>query len=285
MSRLISRRRVMAATTAAIVASVTVTAFASASSTSSSGSGQLAPSVGKVPLIQGTASGVLTALAARLPLVSNPQTVSETVPAAPDPGSPGSAVSGLKVVCDLAVDSIGGSALTKALWERDLFMGAVRDEFAARGLGDVIDGDATFVTPDGTRVDAGGGVSNGVVTDQTFNAIPSNAASALANRAAHIGLGSIKTHTMQVLQNALVIHATSKSPTADVGSFLQKGGLQFLLGESPMDFEGVYLEIDNSSGNPVYITDTAPRDGGGGWWADPSLGIQGFLTSPQTTTG
>lgn len=283
MSRLITRRRVTATATAAIVASVTVTAFASAGATSNGGTGQLSPSVGNVPLIQGTPSNVLSTLAGRLPLVEDPQAVSETVPAAPDPGVPGSAVSGLKVVCDLPVDSIGGSALTKALWERDLFMGAVRDEFAARGLGNVVDGDATFVTPDGTRVDAGGGVSNGVVTNQTFDAIPSDAASAIDSRASSIGLGSVTTDTMQVLQDVLVIHAVSDAPSADVPTFLNKGGLQFLLGESPMDFEGVYLEIDNNSGTPVYITDTAPRDGGAGWWADPSLGINGFLTPPQTT--
>lgn len=273
-----------AVATAVVVTGATVTAFASASATSNSGSGQLSPNVGSVPVIQGTASDVLTTIAGRLPLVSNPKTVSETVPAAPDPSSSGSAVTGLKVVCDLAVDSIGGSALTKALWERDLFMGAVRDEFAARGLGNVIDGDATFVTPDGTRVDAGGGVSNGVVTNQLFDAIPADVASGVDTRAASIGLKSVKTDTMQVLQGALVIHAESDSPATDVGAFLQKGGLEYLLGESATDFEGVYLEVDNSAGNPVYITDTASRDGGGGWWADPSLGINGFLVPPQTTS-
>jgi hypothetical protein len=182
-------------------------------------------------------------------------------------------VSGLGVTCDLAVDSIRDSGITKALWERDLFMGAVRDEFAAQGFGNVIDGRSTLVTPDGSRYPDGGGVSIGVPTNQVFDAAPTSATVASATSA--LGFRSAQTSTMRVLQDAVVITAVSDSPAADISAYLQKGGLQGLLGQSPMNFEGVYFEVDNTAGNPVYIADTAPRDGGGGWWADPSIGIQG----------
>ena len=284
MTRIITRRRAAAAAVFAVVlaAGVTaaVTAYGDAGPAPDGLPGQLSPSVGNVPVIDGTPSDVLATLASRLPLVSNPATVAETVPASPDPGSPGSAVSGLKVLCDVAVDSATGSGIAKALWERDLFTGAVRDEFAARGFGSVIDGEATLVTPDGARQSAGGGVSIGVRTDQVFDAIPSDIASTINQQATSIGFRSVQVETMQVLQDVLVIHAVSDSPATDVAALRQQGGLQFLLGQPPMNFEGVYLEIDDSSGSPVYITDTAPRDGGGGWWADPSLGIIGDAPSP-----
>lgn len=290
MSRIITRRRATAAVILAVILGAGVTAAVSAyagGGTPPDGlPGQLSPSLGSVPLIEGSPSDVLATLASRLSLVSNPSTVAETVPASSDPGSPGSAVSGLKVLCDLAVDSATGSGIARALWERDLFTGAVRDEFAARGFGSVIDGSATLVTPDGARQPAGGGVSIGVRTDQVFDAIPSGMASTISKQATSIGLRSVQVETMQVLQDVLVIHAVSDSPAADVAALRQQGGLQFLLGQPPMNFEGVYLEIDNNSGSPVYITDTAPRDGGGGWWADPSLGITGDApTPPPASTG
>lgn len=288
MSRLITRRRVIAAVVVLGVTSgvtVAVTAYASSGPTTDALTGQLSPSLGNVPVIQGTASQVLATLASRFPLISNPSTVAETVPASPDPGSPGTAVTGLKLLCDLQVNSTKGSDITQALWERDLFTGAVRDEFAAQGFGNIIDGDATLVTPDGARQSAGGGVSLALRTDQSFDAIPSDISTTVSNQASTIGLHSTQLQTMPALQDVLVIHTVSDSPPADVAALRQHGGLAFLLGQPPTNFEGVYLQVDDVSGNPMYITYTAPRDGAVGWWADPSLGIRGDLINPPSTTG
>lgn len=276
MFRLITCKRVIVASLLVVAiggGAATIEAYAGGSRNTAKA--QLSPRLGALPMIAGTRSQVLATLASRLPLVTNPAATPETVPPAPDPGAPGTAVSGVEVLCDLTVNSTGGSAITKALWERDLFVGAVADEFAAQGLGTVIDANATLVTPDGTREAIGGGVSAGVPTNQLFDPIPPDISSAVASTAASIGLHSVKVTTMQVLQDALVVQAVSDSPKTDIAAFKERGGLEFLLGQPPTNFEGVYLEIDDSSGNPVYITDTAPRDGGGGWWADPSLGDQG----------
>lgn len=244
------------------------------------------PRVGEVPRIGDNRASVITTLESRLPLVSNATVFDETIPAAPDNASEHAhAVSGLAVKYDLSVPAIRGADIGKALWEGDLFTGALRDEFAARGLGDVIDAYGTFVTPDGSREAAGGGVSYGVATNQVFNPIPTNIASTVAKAGATIGLHSVEVETMRVLQDALVIRATSNSPKTDVAALLAKGGLTFLLGQNPSNFEGVYLQIDDNSGNPVYDTSTAPRAGGGGYWAAPSLGEEGhhitFQTVPQ----
>jgi hypothetical protein len=284
LTRIVSGHRLLAgAVVAAATAAIAVGVNAYAGTGSGKVAGQFSPRLGAVPLIQGTGSDVVSTLASRLPLVSNAATVPETVPAAP--GSSGIAVSGLKVTCDLAVDSIHDSGITKALWERDLFMGAVRDEFAAQGFGNVIDGSSTLVTPDGSRYPDGGGVSYGVPTNQVFDAVPASMSSTVESAASALGFQSVQTSTMQVLQDAVLITAVSDSPAADVSAYRQKGGLQYLLGQSPTNFEGVYFEVDDTAGNPVYIADTAPRDGGGGWWADPSIGIQGDYHPVPSTTG
>ncbi len=196
------------------------------------------------------------------------------VPAAPDPGAPGSDVSGLNVLVDLRVNSTVGSDITMAMWEQFLYFGAVRDEFALRGFGKVIDGTGTLVTPDGSRHPAPvGGVSLGMRTDQVFDAVPSDITSTISERAAGMGLSSTKVQALHVLQDALVIRAVSDSPATDLAAYTRQGGLEFLLGQRPDDFEGVYFEVDDSSGNPVYITFKAPRSGGGGSWSSPSSGM------------
>lgn len=241
------------------------------------------PRLGEVPRIGDTRSEVIATLESRLSLVSNATVFSETVPAAPDNASEHArAVSGLAVKYDLSVTSTQGADIGQALWEGDLFTGALRDEFAARGLGDVIDAYGTFVTPDGTRESAGGGVSYAVATNQVFNAVPSDIVTTIARNAASVGLRSVQVDTLPVLQDALVIRATSDAPQTDVAALLAKGGLRFLLGENPADFEGVYLQIDDGSGAKVYDVDTAPRAGGGGFWAAPSLGIGGDYRAVPT---
>jgi hypothetical protein len=285
MFSFIKRRHVAifaAACIVALAAAVTVSAYAGGTPTDR-GPIQLSPSTGAVPLIQGSMSDVIAALESRFPLVSNARVVAETVPAVPDPNDAGQAVSGLEVLCDLSVSATQGSAITEALWERDLFTGALRDEFIARGFGAIIDANATLVTPDGSRQPIGGGVSPGVIPNQVFDPIPSGITSTITEAANSIGLASVKVTTMQGLQDVLVIHAVSDSPSSDVGELRRQGDLEFLLGQAPVNFEGVYLEIDNSAGSPVYIVDTAPRDGGGGWWSAPSLGLDGGYPTATST--
>jgi hypothetical protein len=215
--------------------------------------------------------------------VSNPTTVAETIP--PPPGSDGIALSGIKVTCDLAVSSFQGAGIAKALWERDLFMGAVRAEFAAQGFGNVIDGSSTLVTPDGSKEPDGGGVSENLPTNQVYDAIPPSLSSSIAAAASAVGFHSVQTDVLPVIQDALVITVVSDSPSTDVATFLHKGGLAALLGQSPANFEGVYFEVDNGAGVPVYISDTAPRDGGSSWWADPSTGITGDYSATPPSDG
>lgn len=286
MLRFTRRRRIAILAVACVVggvAAVAVSAYAGSTPKDESPI-QFSSSAGSVPLIQGSVSDVIATLESRFPLVSNARVVKETVPASPDPGNPGQSVSGFEVLCDLSVTAAQGSAITQALWERDLFTGALRDEFAARGFGAIIDGNATLVTPDGNRQSVGGGVSLGVVPDEVFDAIPSGITSTVDDAATSIGLRSVQVTTMKALQDVVLIHAVSDSPAQDIATLREKGDLAFLLGQTPANLEGTYLQIDNSAGSPVYIVDTAPRDGGGGWWFDPTLGLSSGYPSPSSTS-
>lgn len=276
MTQILRQRRLVLAVAglvAAAIAAVTLamTAFAGGSTTGGMPA-QFAPAAGSLPAIAGDPGQVLSTLASRLPLVSDPSVAQETIPAAPDPGAPGQAVQGLALSYDLSASSTSGGEAGEALWQGDLFVGAVADEFAARGLGTIVDAYGTVVTPDGTREPVGGGVGH-VVPEQIFNPIPNDIGSTVSSAASSIGLHSVQVQTLNVLQDALVIHAVSDSPASDIATLRAKGALDFLLGQHTTNFEGVYLEIDDSAGNPVYELATAPRDGAGSWWAAPSLGM------------
>ncbi|HVN62430.1 MAG TPA: hypothetical protein VMT59_14315 [Gaiellaceae bacterium] len=229
---------------------------------------QLSPSRGNVPLVAASPSEIVSAIAERLPLVSNAAVVTATIP-----GEGGNApTQGLEVTYDLNVQSTQGPDITQALWEGDMLVGAVADEYAAGGFGQIITANATLVTPDGQRDPIGGGVGK-VVRDQSFNAIPANIESTVTSAAKGIGLGSVRVETITGLQDAIVIHAVSNTPASTVATLLQRGGTAALLGQASTNFEGTYLEIDDTAGSPVYIAATAPRDGSGTEWTDPSLGL------------
>jgi hypothetical protein len=261
----------LAVVIAVVAASVAVGTFAGGSTDGAPV--QLAPGAGAVPVVDGTPSQVLATLAGRLPLVSNPSVAEVTIPPAPDPTAAGNPVAGLALSYDLVVDSTSGSDIGQAMWEGDLFVGAVADEFVARGFGEIVDVSGTLVTPNGARQAIGGGVGR-VVREQVFDQIPGELGATVVRNAGDIGLRSVGVKTFSVLQGGvLVIDAVSDSPVADVSALLSKGGLDFLLGQSPANFEGVFLEIDDRGGNPVYTQGAAPRDGAGNWWATPSLGF------------
>src|SRR5438552_452862 len=109
---------------------------------------QLAPARGTIPPIKGSPAAGISKLAEGLPLVSNPRVVVGTIPA--ESGGPGN--KGLILEYDLAVPSFTGSSMAKAVWEGDLFAGAVADEYAAGGLQPIAEVHPTLVTPDGSRL-------------------------------------------------------------------------------------------------------------------------------------
>ena len=96
-------------------------------------------------------------------------------------------------------------------------------------------------------------------------------ASRVASRAAGFHLRDVKVTSLLALQHAYRIVATADDPSGAVKALTDNAGITQLLGNSPTAFEGTYLEIDDSSGKPMFIRSTAPRDGGGSAWVSPEL--------------
>ena len=133
----------------------------------------------------------------------------------------------------------------------------------------------TVVTPDGARDHVGGGLGK-VVPDQVFDAVTPELQTRVARNAASQGLTNVRVSTFQVVNDVIEIQATTTAPPAAAASaFYKARGLNGLLGESENNFEGVYFQLDDANGHPILIESTAPRAGGGGYWAAPSTGIQG----------
>lgn len=231
---------------------------------------QVAPARGTIPAFKGSPAGGISKLAEGLPLVSNPRVVVGTIPA--ESGGPGE--TGNILEYDLAVSAFGGSAITKALWEGQLFAGAVTDEYAASGLQPILEVHPYLVTPDGARQLAGGGVAN-QIHNQVFDHVPSNVATTVAAAAEGFGLRQVKVSTLTAIQDAVAIDAVSDAPK-DAVDALEKsnhGVLGALLGVRPANYEGIFVEIRDSQGRAMFIDASAPRSGAGIAWADPSSGI------------
>src|SRR5438445_7392566 len=111
---------------------------------------QVAPARGTIPAFKGSPAAGISKLAEGLPLVSNPRVVAGTIPA--ESGGPGTPA--LILEYDLAVPSFAGSAIAKAIWEGDLFSGAVADEYTVSGLQPIGEVHPSLVTPDGSRLPA-----------------------------------------------------------------------------------------------------------------------------------
>jgi hypothetical protein len=230
---------------------------------------RFAPAVGNIPIISGPAAAVVRRLAAKLPLIANARVVTETIPVS-DEG----ATAALPVLeDDLHVATFYGSDIAEALWQANLLSGAVVDEFRARGFAGIAEAHGTLVTPDGQQQPIGGGFGH-VEANQVFDDVPGSIATTIANAAWRFGLRSTRVSTVRALQPAVVIHTTTDTPTASVNALIHSGGLSSILGGSPTRFEGVYLEIRDTSGAPIYISATAARAGSATFWADPSLGLQ-----------
>lgn len=233
---------------------------------------QIAPRRGPIPAVAGTPARVVSTIAARLPLVAAARVVTGAIPVSDE----GNATRKARVLeYDLRVSSFGGSAISEALWQGDLLSGAVADEYCARGFGTIEEIRGTLVTPNGKRSPVGGGLGN-VFHDQVFNEVPGSIGATITSAAAQFGLRDVEVSTVQGLQQAIVIRATTDTPARTVAE-LRRSGVGALLGGPSQRFEGVYLEVRDTSGKPLYVVETASRDGEGGGWLTPSLGTLGDI--------
>lgn len=175
--------------------------------------------------------------------------------------------------------SVSNGRADLALWEAFLVQGAVADRLSVAGdnLRSVVnDSDISVATPDGSIVDHVAGGAGDIVAGQTLdgNGQPADRLVALAeNVAIQYGLTVERAQVLHPLRPALEIIATEPKPGTVTNESLPD--LMNALAGSPVDLDGVYLEIDLPDGTAVTRQGYAYRSGAGMNWAnpDPSIGI------------
>lgn len=230
---------------------------------------QFAPAVGNIPFVAGPPAVVVRTLATKLPLIANARVVSDTIPVS----DAGETATVPVLEYDLRVPGLNGSDITEALWQGNLLSGALVDEFRARGFGQIAEAHGTLVSPDGQRQIIGGGFGH-VAPNQVFNDIPGSIGASIAAAASRFGLRSTRVSTVSSLQSCVVVHAITDTPASSVAALIRNGGLRAILDGSPTRFEGIYLDVRDGSGAPVYISATAARAGAATFWVKPGLGVQ-----------
>ena len=231
---------------------------------------QLSPTQGQTPSLGSDASSIIAALKSRVPDVSSIQISSEAVSNGSGTGTQDYLIAHIEI----AARADSGSDVARATWEGNLVGGALKTALTQAGLTPPYGTDLTMVLPDGSTDHIGGGIGN-VVPNQAFDAVTPALQSTVTQNAAAEGFTNVHVSTFQVINDVMEIHATATTaPAAATQSFLKAGGLDGLLGESQNDFESVYFEIDDSTGNPLLISAANPRAGAGVFWADPSTGLQ-----------
>jgi hypothetical protein len=232
---------------------------------------------------------------AQKPLTISPQ----RAPVEPFDGEPASGVAQLadRVPGVIAVDSAtnvdgldGGTALsvrvavpgenrsrsleaTRARWKASVLAGAINSKYVATGLPEVRDLNVVLVDPDGHEEPIGGGMGL-VVPDQAFARVTNEMIAAIEERCKALGLRQIVIQRVEMIQDVVLIVARADDPKLTVARLRADGnGLIKVLGGSPRNIEGAYLEVDDRLGNAMYIEAVSSRTASSSVWASHELAL------------
>jgi hypothetical protein len=223
---------------------------------------QVAPARGRIAPFRPTVTAGLAALARTLPLVRNPRLGRIDV----------DDVHGPLLEFDLTVPVLIGGRTAEALWQGEIFTGAAAARLAAAGT-KLVEVQETLVTPDGTRQPIGGGLGH-VVRNQVFASAPADIVSTVAANVARFGLSDARTDVLHGLQDAIAVHARTEDVAKAATEIASHPGLLAeIVGTRPTNFEGVFLEIDDAGGDPIYAKGIAGGNGSAMVWARPGLDV------------
>jgi hypothetical protein len=262
------QRRLLLALALAAVITIPVVAIASRGSgryarTAPVGSAiQVAPSRGRIAPFRPNVAAGLDALARTLPLVRNPRLGHIDV----------DDVHGPLLEFDLAVPVLSGGRTAEALWQGEVFTGAAAAKLASGGT-NLVEVKETLVTPDGTRRPIGGGLGH-VVRNQLFASAPADITSRVAANAAGFGFHDTRTEVLHGLRDAIAMRARTDD-VAKAATEIQShpGLLTEIIGTSPTTFEGVFLEVDDTNGDPIYVRGIVGSNGSSMVWGRPGLDV------------
>ncbi len=165
----------------------------------------------------------------------------------------------------------GGGVLP--LWEAELVQGVLADSLATTDdtTSGIAGAEVTGVLPDGSKISLGGGASD-IRAHQVFHRSTTNAELTQTQQAAtqviqKFGLTPLSVQVLQPKDDALYVVAQIPAGT----TFSHLNDLQVALNGDPLQYEAIYLEIRDSAGLRVAVTNANYRVGAGGQWIDPSL--------------
>lgn len=156
----------------------------------------------------------------------------------------------------------------RSVWEADLVAGVFRD--AMHALGETLFATRiALALPDGRVVDSSFGGLGDVTFHQQFDS-PDLASSdeELRDLASREGLKVLSIDYLKIDQIAPILVLETSEPARVVHD---SGQLVLKLFGDPPRYEGYYLEVRDSGGDPVFVQSTAFRAGAGRWWVRPDL--------------
>jgi hypothetical protein len=207
-------------------------------------------------------SQLATALAQQVPGIL-------TVTASPSPTGHGT-----ELVFRVAIKGAtpAGGDIASAMWKAGLVAAAANSEYATSGLSPVTEVNVSLVAPNGAETKLGGGLGK-PPANTAFDPVTPDLLLAISNRCGSLGLTNISVTSVL---GAIVIVASSSDPTSTMQSLSSAGDvLTDLVGQDPSSFEGVYFELDDSSGAALYVNGLATLAGAHMGYTSPSLGSAG----------
>jgi hypothetical protein len=183
------------------------------------------------------------------------------------------------------VPSMDDGRDVEPMWEADLLEGAVVARTGTSANVHDSFGGSTFdaVLPNGTKIDDVSGGLGDVARDQSFDqssdaAIRSSITSALGAD----GLTPVSITVFRALDGAPAVVASTSNPQAAVAKL---GVIQADLFGKPPHYEGFYLELRDSTGNPFVHSSASFRTGAGRFWVDPRLAaeVRGVVAGTRPT--
>jgi hypothetical protein len=181
------------------------------------------------------------------------------------------------MLVDIKAPSEDSGAGIPALWEAEVAEGAIAERIAGDSpdFQDVVGNlDTTLTFPDGATDDVGGGAGY-VTAGELFGAQASGESDSKIEQDVDATLASYDLQPDQVrvlhpLGPAVWVVATTNDPSQFPGRFDEIQNA--IMGIAPdIEYEGLYLEIDNAQGEPLMRVGNAIRNGGGVSWTSPSL--------------
>lgn len=173
---------------------------------------------------------------------------------------------------DVSAGNFDKGGAIRAFWEGSLLQGAIAEDLATGSDTSTGVSSGVFAVhlQDGTVKELAAGAGK-VVAGQVFARLDGAGQQRVSGEivavAASFGLRVASTKFVSYRDDAVAIVAEVRPG----GSLRDFESLRVALTGSPARYEGVYLEVRDSSGTPIAISATAFRSGAGVLWVDPAL--------------